>query len=246
MKQFFKTVGKNLFLTVTGGKYRTEFNIHGTSVYIPLSVGLKIRYIIGRKRYEKAEAALIRQELRHGDNVIELGGALGIISKVIRNQIGPEATHIVVEPNKDIIEVCRINAKATELINAAVAYGTKTVSMASTASLLDNRIDGQASQADNIHIVPATTLSSLVKKIDGKKYILVCDIEGSEAQLVSKDPEAFKNCQKIIMEVHDDFIKQNGYDLNDMIAQLTTLGFTQISLEKNALFMVKNDLAANT
>jgi preprotein translocase subunit YajC len=241
MKQYFKTFGKNLFLALTGGHMRTQFNIHGVNVYVPLSVGLKIRFIVGRKRYETAEATLIRQELRLGDNVIELGGALGIISKVIRNQIGSDAIHIVVEPNKEIIDVCNINAEATELINAAIAYDTKTVSMTSTVSLLDNRVSGQASQSDNVQTIPAITLSSLVKKLNGKKYILVCDIEGSEAQLVSKDPGAFKDCQKIIMEVHDGFIKQNGYDLNDMIAQLTALGFIQISLEKNALYMVRSN-----
>lgn len=246
MKQIFKTFGKNLFLSLTGGRLRTRFDIHGVNVYVPLSVGLKIRFIVARKRYETAEAALIRQELNHGDTVIELGGALGIISKVIRNQIGPDATHIVVEPNTDIIEVCKINAEATELINAAIAYDTKTVAMTNTASLLDNRVNGQTSQADNVQIVPAITLSSLVKKLDGKKYTLVCDIEGSEAQLVSKDPDAFKDCQKIIMEVHDEFIKQNGYELDDMIAQLAALGFAQISLEENALFMVRNNHVHST
>lgn len=102
---------------------------------------MKIRYIIARNRYENTEAKLVQQHLKHGDNIIELGGALGVISKVIRKQIGPKATHIVVEPNVDIIDICKINSDATEIINAAVAYNTKTVSMSKTASLLDNRVN---------------------------------------------------------------------------------------------------------
>lgn len=241
MKQYFKAFGKNLFLTLTGGRLRTQFNIHGLNVYVPVSVGLKIRFIIARKRYENAEAALIRQELKQGDNVIELGGALGIISKVIRNQIGKDAMHIVVEPNKDIIEICKINAETSEVVYAAIAYGTRTVSMTTTASLLDNRVDEHTQATNTTEIIPAITLSSLVTKMNGTDFILVCDIEGAEAQLVDKDPKAFKNCRKIIMEVHDEFIKQNGYDLKDMILQLTSYGFTQTSLNKNVLFMVKQD-----
>ena len=240
MKQYFKTLGKNLFLSLTGGKERTTFDIHGTRVYVPVSVGLKIRYIIARKRYEKTEAKLVQQHLKQGDNVIELGGALGIISNVILNQIGPEAIHIIVEPNVDIVDICKINSGAAEIINAAIAYNTKTVSMSKTASLLDNRVSKQAKQATDVQIVPAITLSSLVGKLKGKDYILVCDIEGSEAQLVYQDADAFHNCQKIIMEVHPEFIEENGHKLNDMITELINLGFAKVSLEKNVLFMIKS------
>ncbi|MGY8789588.1 MAG: hypothetical protein ACKVKR_04735, partial [Pseudomonadales bacterium] len=71
---------------------------------------------------------MVKSFLGKNTNVIELGGSLGIISALIRNQIGPRAKHIIVEANRDLASICALNAKqngevgATEVVVAAIDY----------------------------------------------------------------------------------------------------------------------------
>ena len=87
-----------------------SFAVHGVSVEVPRSVGIELRYNLMRERYENDEAELIRKYVSRGCNVVELGGSLGIVSRVIRDTIGPGAVHIVVEANPDLVEICAQNA----------------------------------------------------------------------------------------------------------------------------------------
>lgn len=236
-----KTLGKLAYLALTGGIGRTAFSIHGVEVQIPREIDTRIRFFIARRRYENSEAALIRKHIPKGATVIELGGALGVISKVVRDQIGPDGTHIVVEPNPAIIDVCRTNAAhpKTHVLQAALAYGADEVELSQDASLLDNRLVDKPRPGQNSFRVPTTTLAALHKVVGGGRFSLVCDIEGAEADLTVHDPAAWAQCDRIIMEVHPGYIEERGSSLDELLGQLKDLGFTQVSLAKNALYMTR-------
>lgn len=236
-----KTFGKRVYLALTGGVDRTAFHIHGVTVQIPAEIDLRIRFFIARQRYENSEAALIRDHIPTGATVIELGGALGVISKVIRDQIGPEGTHVVVEPNPAIIDVCRTNAahEKTQVVQAALAYDAENVQLSQDASLLDNRLVQDLRPGQASFTVPATTLSKLHAMAGGGRFSLVCDIEGAEADLVQGDTEALRHCDRIIMEVHPGYLEERGSSLDTLLGQLAALGFRQVSLAKNALYMTR-------
>lgn len=75
-----------------------DFSPHGVPVHVPATADISLRYLLTRGRdYEREEAAMVRDFLAPGMNVIELGGCMGIISALIRDRIGPEAKHVVVE-----------------------------------------------------------------------------------------------------------------------------------------------------
>ncbi|WP_299192045.1 FkbM family methyltransferase [uncultured Litoreibacter sp.] len=241
MKRRIKTFGKLVYLALTGGASRTRFPIHGVTVDIPADVDTRIRFFIARNRYENTEAALIRQHVVSGETVIELGGALGVISKVIRDQIGPEGTHVVVEPNPAIFDICTKNAgsgERTHMRRAAIGYGVDEVVLQQDASLLDNRVVEGAAAGANSFSVPTTSLKELHQLVGGR-FTLICDIEGMEGDLVAQDAETFAHCDKIIMEVHPQFLEQRGTSLETMIGQLEAMGFKQVSLEKWALYMTR-------
>lgn len=238
--------GKQLYLALTGGVQRSAFSIHGVQVEIPSQIDTRIRFFIARGRYENAEAALVRAHVAPGDTVIELGGALGVISAVIRDQIGPEGQHIVVEPNEAVFEVCARNARSgdtlgrTQMVAAAIAYGTPKVTLVREASLLDNHVAAGRSDGQDSKDVPATSLADLHKTIGGERFVLVCDIEGAEVDLVENDALALAHCDKIIMEVHPAFMESRGKSLQMVLDGLSAMGFEQVSLERNALFMSRN------
>ena len=73
-----------------------QFNPHGVLIKLPRSADISIRYLLARGRpYEGPEARMVQKYISHGFNVIELGGCYGIISALIRKQIGPHAKHII-------------------------------------------------------------------------------------------------------------------------------------------------------
>ena len=105
------------------------FSPHGISIKIPKDADVAIRYLLARGRpYEAPEAAMVRKYLTFGMNVIELGGCYGIISALIRKQIGPDARHIIVEADPSLAKICACNAnlkntnKLADIVVAAVDY----------------------------------------------------------------------------------------------------------------------------
>ncbi|WP_394196007.1 FkbM family methyltransferase [Litoreibacter albidus] len=234
-----KAFGKKAYLALTGGVNRTTFDIHGVQVFIPAHIDPRIRYFIARGRYENREAELIRQHLCEGDTVIELGGALGVISKVIRDQIGDAAQHIVVEPNPAVLDTCKINAghSNTKVVQAAIAYGQTEVLLSQDASLLDNRLVEHPKSGQLSFSAPTTSLAALHDEIQQKRFKLVCDIEGAEGDLVRFDAETLSYCDSIIMEVHAEYLIDRGTTLEEMINQFKALDFKVISMEGNALYL---------
>ena len=92
-------------------KYGDKFLINGLEVIIPKTVSPNIRYLLAKGRpYEVDEIELVSSVLRQGNNVLELGGSLGLLSRVIRNKIGPLAQHLIVEADPNLISICRKNA----------------------------------------------------------------------------------------------------------------------------------------
>ena len=117
-------------------RYRSEngdtFQAYGMDLIVPAIVDPNVRYILAKGRpYESEEAHFIQQVMANGHSVIELGGSLGVISRVIRRAVGADARHIIVEANPDLAPICADNAMrdakdgATILHQAAVAYTDK-------------------------------------------------------------------------------------------------------------------------
>ena len=67
-------------------KHGDKYNLTGLEVIIPSSVSPGIRYLLAKGRpYEADEIELVSSVLKKGNNVLELGGSLGLLSRVIRN-----------------------------------------------------------------------------------------------------------------------------------------------------------------
>lgn len=246
MKQTLKDAGRWLYLALTGGASREWFDIHGVHVRVPAHVDRRIRFFLARRRYENAEARLIRAYIDHGEHVVELGGALGVISSVIRDQIGLDAQLTVLEANPAIVELCRDNAcraapDTTQVIHAALAYGADVVTLNRPRSLLDSSVmsEGAGAGADTVEVA-ATALGPLIAPLNGQPYALVCDIEGAEMDLMRNDAEALRTCSKIIMEVHEHAFAARGLSLKDLLDAASACGFRQEKFEANNLLLVRN------
>lgn len=188
------------------GTSTTQFAPHGVTVTIPPRVDDNIRYQLTRGRsYEVPEGRFVKDVLRSGQKVVELGGSLGVVSALIRSVIGPSAKHVIVEANDALVEVCRANATqgadegATEIVVAAIDYSgnpTVTFDTGSGAHV------GAVSSSGGSMTVKAMTLSEVLTEMEDGPFALICDIEGMEADMIDREADILPRVSVFILETH--------------------------------------------
>lgn len=220
-----------------------RFDLHGVSVLLPAAMASEsVRIQAMRGRYERKEARAIRRFLKPGTPVIELGGSLGIISKVIRSVIGPTAQHIVVEANPQLLEVCAANAvppqfpERTQIVNAAVAYGADEVHFRCTQDSLGGAI-GTATDADVI-AVRSVTLSTLAALVPGNApFALICDIEGAELDMMQHEETVWRRVSLVVIEIHPQSFAEQGSSEASFMALLKARGLRVLQQRKRVLVL---------
>jgi len=229
-----------LWLQKQLGRETENFEVHGVQVRIPLQADINIRYLLARNRpYEAPEAALIKAHLAQGTNVVELGGCMGVVSAVIRQKIGAQARHIVVEANEELARICQVNAEneaedgAATVVTAAVDYsGADTVRFASGKNA---HVGHLASADEDAFSVPATTLGALAKDLPDGQFALVCDIEGAEIALFENETALMSRIDLIILETHPKVYAEGVKSEATMLAKLQELGLVQVEKIDNVV-----------
>ncbi len=186
--------------------------------------------------YEAPERHAIARYLRRGLPVVELGGSMGVVACVTNKLLQNRKAHLVVEANPLAIPHLELNRALNccefEIVNRAIAYGSKTVTFRPSSSLCGNSITADGDLAPVT--VETAQLGELVRDRGFSRFNLVCDIEGLEYDLVCQELEVLKNADTIIMETHARFIGEQKYSL--MMSKLAQLGFK--TLEETGFVIV--------
>ncbi|MFO6466141.1 FkbM family methyltransferase [Jannaschia sp. KMU-145] len=221
-------------LTGNGGVFRP----HGIDVTVDERADLALRYLLARGRpYEAPEARLIRAHVAPGTDVIELGGCIGIVSATIRDRIGPDARHILVEANPDIAPLALANATGpqpdrTELVQAAVDYsGASHVRFARG----HNQHVGHVARGDEDGFdAPAVTLANLAARLPGR-FALVSDIEGAETAMIAAEVETLRRCDAVVLEVHPAVYGYGEAGVDAITETLARAGLHRIEREQDVI-----------
>ena len=159
---------------------------------------------------------------------------------MIRNKIGPTATHFIIEADPSLIDTCRQNSEngKTKVLHAAVAYvDTPTLAFKKGKTAHTGKI-ATSGEKDSIQ-VPAVRLKELIQKVPkGEDLILVSDIEGAEYEMFEKESrEVFSNFSYAIIEIHP----KSFQNLNKSEAEFEKIiiekGFSLIRREENVLLL---------
>ncbi|MGB3244322.1 MAG: FkbM family methyltransferase [Sulfitobacter sp.] len=220
------------------------YTAYGMQFDVPELVSANLRYLLAKGRpYEAEEAEYIQRTLTPGTNVLELGGSIGVVSRVIRARIGPDARHIVVEANPDLAPVCRNNAArgtapgVTEVVQGAVAY-TDAETVAFSRGITHH--SGHLARAEDVDTfdAPALTLKDLSAKLPDGPWALVCDIEGGEYDMFMKEPAAsFSGITHGIIEIHPKEFADMGGSESAFLERVTVLGFTVLDRTADVLLL---------
>lgn len=207
------------------------FDFHGLRVRIPADSGAGVGNALLRGKYEREEAGFILKRLPNDLPVVELGGSLGVVSALIRSRLLESTPHVIVEANPALVEICRENASqgangTTRVLNRALGYGSSVLKFAVGDSVHANHLAQEGDRAARIIEVPAITLAELLAIVgtDGK-FVLVCDIEGGELDLIRNEPEALQRAAMIIMELHPGFYPDGVRTEAEILRIMGEIGF---------------------
>ncbi len=182
---------------------------------------LRVRF---GKKWETKEREMILKYLPENENYIELGGCIGFTSLTARKHKNTKK-HIIVEANPNLIETLKENKELSgfkDIVIINKAYSTKkgeiefTVSSTGIGSSSIFRKEGKKIKIETIKLRDILNYYSI------DKFNLMCDVEGSESELLTDEIDLLKkHCNLLIIELHKDHEKwrdrlvKNGFTLLD-------------------------------
>lgn len=175
--------------------------------------------------YEKAELRFVRIFLRNNVDTIELGSSIGVVSNAISKKLKDGVKLVCVEPNPEAIFYWQKNVehnnKNISIMNRAISYSNRYVFFSIGETNLTSKISQSESSEDPMIKIEAITLSEVLKQNEiVSNFQLVCDIEGSEVELLMNEAASLKNCSLMILESHNTWINNRYYDTNEIIATI--------------------------
>jgi FkbM family methyltransferase len=170
--------------------------------------------------YESSEIRFIEKYMRTDLNVIELGSSVGIVSSHIASKLGNGRHFIMVEANPFLIEAIQTNIKrhqntdsTFEIINRAVGYDSEEVMISISNNNTETRVIKNGT-SDGSVAVKTVAFGDLVKDNNIGNYILICDIEGSEVEMLLRETDALKNCIQLFIELHSTIYNGKAYSID--------------------------------
>lgn len=158
--------------------------------------------------YEKAEISLVNKYFDAIDT-IELGSGIGCVSGLFKTKFKEKFKLIMVEANDDNILIARKNfyfnniKKNFYFLNKIFVSNYKNRFLDFKKNKIDflyGKIEenSQNKKVKNCFI----TIDQIIKKFKLKLFNAIIDIEGEELNFSYRDFLYFKNCQKLVIEIH--------------------------------------------
>ena len=153
-----------------------------------------LKYLIIDQRYNKPERDYLRQAIREGDVIADIGANIGFYTLWLASQGGPRTRLVAVEPNppvyESLVENVRLNGFDNVVtVNAAVGEkdGTASFGVFADAPSVGSILAKDAQQIT----VPMRTLASILKEHGlSECNIVKIDVEGYEYQALMPYLEA--------------------------------------------------------
>lgn len=167
-----------------------------------IATPLKSRFLL--RSYETEARRLIARYLPADLPVVELGGSIGVVSCFTNRRLKRPEAHVVVEAAVDLVPLLKGNRDRNgcrfEVLHAAIAYGVETVTFYPSDRFNEGSVFGGGTPGT---AVPASTLASILELRGFAAASLICDIEGSELDLIAAEGETLRDrIRWIIMETH--------------------------------------------
>jgi len=137
--------------------------------------------------------------------LVECGAGLGIVACLANRRLKNPTHHVLVEANPALLPVLArhraLNGCQFEVLNCAVGYGRATTEFFVCRNPLASSRERPSPRRIE---VPTVTLNELLKPYESATVI--CDIEGSEVELVAQETLAWAKIRTLVLEVHEELV----------------------------------------
>jgi FkbM family methyltransferase len=247
--KFLRTAIRLLVSEAEAFTLETKIRIRGASRVIELdhcrfalaelpNTPMKLELLTGR--YEKPEREAVLHYLQPHWSVIELGGCIGVVSCITNKLLENPASHLVLEVNPLVQPFLKSNRHANgcafQIIDKALAYDSDTVTFRPSPDFWGNSLHHAGGEPPVT--VKTTTLEMLLQELHVDNFALICDIEGQEYELISREPETIRKAKLIVLEVHPHILGNEKVEF--LLSTLKDLGFGILSRSKNVISFQKS------
>lgn len=222
---------RNLIVDMHGGRpFRYPLSLGFPFVCIPHSATSRQLYV-SNSPYEEVEANVCRAWLRPGDNCLDIGANVGVMSTLFAQGVGPAGMVIAVEPVpateahlRQAIELLTLQPVRIEQVCVSDRQGTVDFMVPDQdgADILASlKVAAEVAPGFHRESVESTTLNLLVRKhrIEGNVALVKIDIEGAEplalegasSLCAASDPPLF------LIEVHKAALANFSYTPADVL-----------------------------
>ncbi len=179
----------------------------------PAFLTQRLRRALRFNNYEKQEAEALKGMIRSEDVVLELGGGIGFMSSIAA-KAGARAVHVY-EPNPDAVAYARdvhaLNEIETVTItNAIVGPKKGTATFYQRENMLTSSMEVDPIRVGSpvvaTHEIEVLNVNTVWKSV--KPTVLICDIEGAEANLFDK--AQMTGLRLAVIELHPQWIGEAG------------------------------------
>ena len=209
-----------------------RFDYHGATIELPPHQDRFARRMLRDGTYEAAEAQLVLRHLPADRPVIEFGGSLGIVSALVRTRLQADVAQVVVEANPDVFATMEANIRrqpggaGTEIVHAALAYGTETVTFTVSDNVHASSLDGRRTGREVT--VPVVTLAECLDRLKASGVTLIADVEGAEIDLLLNERDALRRIDLALVEIHEDALAARGYDAAWFVERMRAAGLDEV------------------
>jgi FkbM family methyltransferase len=184
--------------------------------------------------YEGPERELALRYFPRDVPVIELGASIGAVACLVNRVLAFPRQHVVVEAHPGLIPLLErnraVNGCAFEVVHAAIGYDGEFLDLYPNSGSLAASAHRRGGESLR---VPTTSLSDLVTRVGFDRFNLICDIEGSEIDLVDHEADLLaRRVDWIVMELHPSI--SGAHNVERLLARLDAVGFELVEQDYGA------------
>lgn len=180
---------------------------------------------------ETAFMKILRQELKEGMTVIDIGANIGYVTLIMAELVGPSGKVYAIDPNPNSFRVLVKNIQANGYTDFVFPYqmGISNTNGVSKFYVSDKwNLSGMSATKHSKQVIniPVTTLDDFMKD-KGYPDFIKMDIEGHEVEALEGMYWTLKNADrpvKILIEVHQIYYSEN-HSLEKQLRKLLDISF---------------------
>lgn len=224
-------------------------NISGFNIYFPARWS---RYF--ESNYEAENVAFLKEHLKPGDVVFDVGAHLGLMSVISSQLSGPSGKVYAFEPSPSTFDLLRkvlaLNTGQAPVVaeQMAVSNTVGTIRFYLSSDLGSNSnslVEKHHLNRDAVEVA-CTTIDAYVKKQDiDLIHLLKIDAEGSELQVLQGAKEVLLSQRpNVILAIHPRLIRNNSNEPRDIYKLISSLNyrvfFKKKELDENSFCSIED------